>query len=140
MKKIVGRIVGVLFAILLAIVLGVFGLQWAASERVEVVELHTVDPASGEAVITRLWVVDHEGKAYLRVGADGSGWYSRLSATPTISVTRQGTRGDYLAVPRPEKSTIVNDLMQAKYTWGDTVIGYLVGSRENSVPVELQPL
>ena len=134
------KILGWTLGVLLAIVLGVFGLQWAASERVEVVELHTVDPASGEAVTTRLWVVDHDGKAYLRVGADGSGWYSRLTASSQISVTRQGTRGDYLAVPRPEKSDIVNDLMQAKYTWGDTLIGYLVGSREGAIPVELQPL
>lgn len=136
MKKIVGWTLG----ILVTVFVGIFALQWVASERVEVVELHTLDYASGEIVTTRLWVVDHDGKAYLRVGADGSGWYARLSATPRISVTRQGVKADYLAVPRPEKSDIVNNLMQAKYTWGDTLIGYLVGSREGSVPIELQPL
>ena len=38
----------------------VFVLQLVASERVEVVELHTLDE-QGEEVITRLWVVDDSG-------------------------------------------------------------------------------
>ena len=48
-------------------------LERLAAERVEVVELHTLDEA-GEPVTTRLWIVDDEGYQYLRVGSDGSGW------------------------------------------------------------------
>lgn len=42
---------------LLLVALLVLGLQIVASERVEVVELHTLDSAGVEAT-TRLWVVD----------------------------------------------------------------------------------
>ena len=53
------------------------GLERLAAERIEVVELIAANDA-GEKQITRLWVVDDEGLAYLRVGADGSGWYDRI--------------------------------------------------------------
>ena len=60
---------GVVFGLLILVV----GLQYIASERVEVVELLTVDEVDGP-ITTRLWVVDDAGFAYLRVGADGSSW------------------------------------------------------------------
>ena len=62
--------IGVLFVIIL---LPVAVIQ-VASERIEVVELHTIDEA-GKPVTTRLWVVDDDGFQYLRVGADGAGWF-----------------------------------------------------------------
>jgi len=110
-----------------------------AAERVEVVELHTVD-AAGEPVTTRLWVVDDEGYQYLRVGADGSGWFSRLQAMESVELTRDEQRGRYQTVLRPDKSARINELMQSKYTWGDSYIAALVGSRDGSIPIELQPL
>lgn len=124
---------------LILLVVGVFVLQGAASERVEVVELHTLD-AAGEEMTTRLWIVDHEGRGYLRVGADGSGWYSRLRENGEIELTRGGERLRYEAISRPELSEPINALMQAKYTWGDTVIAALVGSRDGSIPIELRPV
>ncbi len=133
--KIAGWILGGVLALLLV----VLGMERLAAERVEVVELHTVDEA-GEPVTTRLWIVDHQGRGYLRVGVDGSGWYSRLKANGEIELTRDGKRARYAAVDRPELSETVNDLMQEKYTWGDTYIGILVGSRDNSIPIELQPV
>ena len=60
--------------VLLALAAGLGILQWTASERVEVVELIAAD-AAGVLTTTRLWVADDAGMAYLRVGADGSGWY-----------------------------------------------------------------
>lgn len=122
--------------LLVAIAVLMIGVERVASERIEVVELHTIDEA-GEAVTTRLWVVDDGGYQYLRVGADGSGWFSRVQANSQFEVTRGDARGVYTAVLRNDKSDLVNELMQAKYTWGDTAIGMLVGSREGSVPVEL---
>ncbi len=132
------KYVGWGFGVLLVLVIGLLALERAAAERVEVVELHTVDSA-GEPVTTRLWIVDHEGTAYLRVGADGSGWYSRLTANPEIELTRGGQRMAYLAVPTPALSDDINALMQQKYTWGDTFIGALVGHREGSIPIALKP-
>ena len=132
------KYVGWVLGILVAISVLVTGLQYLASERVEVVELHTLDE-NGEQVTTRLWIVDDEGYQYLRVGADGSGWFSRIEANDDFQVTRNGTTATYTAELRPEKSVRVNQLMQDKYTWGDTLIGYLVGSRKGSIPIELHP-
>jgi len=136
--KIVAWVVGIL--LLLALAFGV--TERLAAERVEVVELHTEDE-DGNMVVTRLWVVDHDGFAYLRVGGDGSGWYSRLSdkeRNPTIKVTRGDDTRHYQAAPTPSLSNEINRLMQEKYTWGDTFIGKMVGSREGSVPIKLIPL
>lgn len=132
--KIVAWTGGAILTLLLAGLL----LQIAASERVEVVELRTFE-SDGSTVATRLWTVDHDGHAWLRVGKSGSGWYSRLVAHPQVTVVRQGIEGDYLAVPRPEKSATINRLMQEKYTWGDTLIGTMLGSRDGSTPIELIP-
>lgn len=129
---------GILATLVLLVVL-VFGLQFLASERVEVVDLHTVD-ADGVAQTTRLWIVDDGGYQYLRVGASGSGWFSRLQANGNFQMTRNGETQRYVAELRHEKSDRINDLMQAKYTWGDSLIGVLAGSRENSIPVELHPV
>ena len=105
-------------------------LQIAASERVEVVELHTMD-ASGEEQTTRLWIVDHEGRPYLR-GDDGSGWVKRLKASAQVSLTRDGERHPYRWQVRPEKIETINQLMRDKYTWGDQVITTVIGDRGES--------
>ena len=127
----------------LGVILGVFALigiaQTAASERVEVVELHTVD-ASGEPQTTRLWIVDDEGFGYLRVGGDGSGWFSRLQANGEFKVTRQNSTASYTAVLRQDKRERINNLMNEKYTWGDDFINVLVGGRDGSIPIELHPV
>jgi hypothetical protein len=137
--KIAIKTVIVLLGSVLLLALTLVVLQTAASERVEVVELHTVDEL-GEPVTTRLWVVDDEGYQYLRVGSDGSGWFDRLRRNEEFELTRSGRRQSYRSVLRTDKSERISDLMQAKYTWGDSVIGFLVGSREGSVPIELHRL
>lgn len=133
MKYIVWTI-GTLFIILLAYL----GLQTAASERVEVVELHTTNE-SGEEQVTRLWVVDHGGFAYLRAGHAASGWYLDLKTNPTIKLTRGETTANFTASIDADAQTAINDLMQKKYTWGETFIGTLF-SRDNSIPVRLTAL
>ena len=115
------------------------GLERLAAERIEVVELIAANEV-GEKRITRLWVVDDEGMAYLRVGADGSGWYDRILMNDSVEVVREGVRAEYRVQARPEKSVRINELMQQKYTWGDTLIGQMLGGREGSIPLELQPL
>jgi len=125
--------------LLLVIILLPIAVIQVASERIEVVDLYTIDEA-GEPVTTRLWVVDDEGFQYLRVGADGSGWFNRIQANGEFEVTRSGIREVYTTVLRADKSGLVNELMRTKYTWGDTVISMLTGTREGSVPIELHPL
>ncbi len=126
-------------AVFVAAILLLTGLQMAASERVEVVELHTMDE-TGEAVTTRLWVVDDEGYSYLRVGGDGSGWFTRLQANGEFELTRDEQRLRYRAVLRHDKSERINALMQEKYTWGDSLIAALVGSRDGAIAIELHAL
>lgn len=123
-------------AALVAMLVITFGGQYLASERVEVIDLYTTD-LEGEAVITRLWVADDEGYAYLRVGADGSGWFDRLQENVVFRVGRDGEVREYTAVLRPDKSAVINQLMQDKYTWGDSLMAVMVGSREGAVPIEL---
>ena len=115
------------------------GLERLAAERIEVVELIAANDA-GEKQITRLWVVDDEGLAFLRVGADGSGWYDRILMNDSVEVVRDGVTAQYRVQARPEKSERINELMQQKYTWGDRLIGQMLGGREGSIPLELQPL
>jgi len=112
-------------------------IQLIASERVEVVELHTLNN-QGEEIITRLWVVDDDGYQYLRVGADGSGWFDRLRAAEMVDITRNGRRYSYSWTTRQTKSAQINVLMRGKYGWGDSFIGYLTGGRVGSIPIELR--
>ncbi len=123
----------------LGLALGFLALQTLASERVEVVELYTTDEA-GETQTTRLWVMDDEGYQYLRVGADGSGWFTRILENGQIEVQRNGETASYTVVQRPDKSEKINTMMQEKYTWGDTFFATVLGSREGSIPLELHPL
>ena len=139
LMRIIKKVVYWTLAILLVLIVALFGLQRTASERVEVVELHTTDEA-GEPVTTRLWVVDDDGYQYLRVSADGSAWFSRLQANGEFQVTRNNDTAIYTAVLRDDKRDRINQLMQQKYTWGDSAIGYLAGNREGSMPIELHRL
>lgn len=127
-----------LAAALVALVVLMFGLQFVASETGEVVVLHARD-ADGSMAQTRLWVVDYQGRQYLRCGADGSGWFSRLTANPAIELERAGQKDAFLAVPEPALSAEINGLMEQKYGWRDALIGAMVGGREGSVPVRLDP-
>ncbi len=122
----------------LVVAAAAFGLlNRLASERVEVVTLHTLD-AAGEAKDTRIWVLDHEGRAYIRSGPD-SGWYARLAARPTFELTRGGVRRTYRAVERPELRDTLNARFREKYGWGDAFITAVVGGRQRSILLELVP-
>ena len=114
-------------------------VQILASERVEVIDLYTTDEL-GEMQTTRLWVMDDEGYQYLRVGADGSGWFDRVLQNGEIKVGRNGTTASYTVVQRADKSERINDMMQEKYTWGDTFFATMLGSRDGSIPLELHPV
>ena len=124
--------------IVLALALAFGGLQFAASERVEVVELHTIDD-SGKAQVTRLWVVDHDGHAYLR-GETGSGWFTRLQSADTITLTRRDQTSEFTHQVKNENIARINELMREKYTWGDQFIELALGSRAESNAIELTPL
>lgn len=131
--KLVLRIV----AALVGLVLALFVLQLVASESGEVVVLTTLD-AAAEPHETRLWVVDHEGRAWLRAGAEVQAWYQRLLERPEVSVERDGESADYRAVAVVEARPEINRLMREKYAWADRFIGFLFG-RDDAVPIRLDP-
>jgi hypothetical protein len=131
------KIAGWFVGIVLAAVLMFIAAERIASETAEVVILHTDDGA--EQVTTRLWVADYDGSAWLRTGADGSGWYTRLTANPQIEVERDGRLASYTAVPEPSASDAVNARMLEKYGWRDRFIGMIVGGREGSIAIRLVP-
>lgn len=109
-------------------------LQFAASERIEVVEIQTID-ADGLPQTTRLWIVDDEGTPYLR-GESDSGWYRRLTASNTIKVTRAGQTEQFLT-SIDNNIGVINSLMQDKYTRGDDFFATMLGSRDASNAIRL---
>lgn len=125
------------------ILIGLFllglGVVQVASERVEVVEMHTLDH-QGEPMSTRLWIVDDDGQQYLRSGNGTSLWFERIQANPNFEVTRNGITEVYTAQLRRDKRDHINALMHEKYTWGDTLISLITGARDAAIPVELHPL
>ncbi len=134
MKYII-RVVEIVVGLMLILLL----VQTLASERVEVVELYTTDELD-EPQTTRLWVIDDEGYQYLRVGADGSGWFTRIMENGEIRVNRDGNTQAYTVLQRPDKSEKINTLMQEKYTWGDSFFATMFGGRDGSIPLELHPV
>lgn len=126
---------GILFGLFL---LGL-GVVQVASERVEVVELQTLDD-QGEPMITRLWIVDDGGQQYLRSGNGTSLWFERIQENRRFEVTRNDVTEEYTAVLRPDKRDHINALMHQKYTWGDTLIAIMTGSEVAAIPVELHAM
>ncbi|MFI5216353.1 MAG: hypothetical protein ACHQ3O_07405 [Candidatus Limnocylindria bacterium] len=128
----------------LAVLAGILGLalvivatQYVASESGEVVVLRTRD-AAGAFHETRLWVVDHDGSAWLRAGNPSGGWFPRLSADPGVLLVRGSETLAFQAVPTPEARDTINDLMQAKYGWADSYISFFF-PRAKKIPVRLVP-
>ena len=117
--------------------IGVFALQFAASESGEVVVVSTTD-AEGKAHETRLWVVEYEGSMWLRAGMDSNAWYGRVAQQPDIIVQRDGVAGTYRAVAVPEATQAIQELMREKYGWGDQVISAMI-DRSRSVALRLDP-
>ena len=122
--------------VVIAIFVALFGLQMAASESGEVVVVTTTDPATHQPKETRLWVVDHDHHAWIRAGSPASGWYKRLSATPTINVKRSNVAETYTAVPLVAMRDTINALYATKYGWADKLVGAMM-NRSASVPIRL---
>ena len=126
-----------LVGIILGLALIIGGLQVVASERVEVVQLHTITEA-GEEVVTRLWVVDYNGHAYLR-GDNDSEWFKRLQSSRKFTLIRGEQTCDFTHRVKNENIDTINQLMRKKYTWGDRVIEMAIGGRAESNAIELTP-
>ena len=124
-------------AAVVGLFVAVMALQMIASESGEVVVLTTTDEA-GAPQETRLWVVDHDGAAWLRAGSDQQGWYGRLRNQPRIQVERDGATNPYTATPAPASTPEINRLMAEKYGWADRFIGMMF-PRDGAVAIRLDP-
>ena len=124
-------------ALVALLVLGALygALNYLASERVEVVTLHTVD-AAGQPKDTHIWIVDRQGAAFIRT-REGSGWYARLAAAPSFELTRGAVRARYTAVSHPELRDEINTQFRDKYGWGDAFISFTLGGRDDAIALEL---
>lgn len=114
-------------------------LVFGASESGEVVQLVTQD-AQGDAVTTRLWVVDTDGDMWLRAGDGASGWYQRLTAhgmDSPATLIRGEQAYAITALPEPQRIADINQLMADKYGLGDTLVGILAGSPEAGIAVRV---
>jgi hypothetical protein len=104
----------------------------------EVVTLSTFDSRE-KAVHTDLWIVDIEGRAYVRAADAESDWLERLKAHPEGQLRRKGKDSRVRAVPSadPAMREAVNRAMRRKYGSVDRVVSWL-RDRSNSVPVRLE--
>lgn len=129
LKMIAGSLVGLLVLLL--------GLQMFAAENGEVVLITTRDLTGGEHD-TSLWIVESDGHQWLRSGSPKSGWYARLTQTPSLDLRRAGVRAPYNIVVVPAQLPEINRLMHEKYGWADTYVG-LFASHQSAVPIRLDP-
>jgi hypothetical protein len=111
---------------------------YLAGERTEVAVLTTYD-ADGASYDTKMWVVDYEGRPYVRIGRPGRGWGERLKANPNVVLARDGS-------PEPRIAAIVTDSAQRgaidrafaeKYGWVDWWFGLVL--RKDPAAVRLDP-
>lgn len=120
MKKKMGWTAG----IILGLIVVVLATQMITSELgSEVVELHTLDNMD-QSHTTRLWIVDHDGIAYLRAGMASSGWLLRGQQNDSVELTRNDVTQSYAFEPREEMRETVNKLLLEKYTWGFKYISF----------------
>jgi hypothetical protein len=112
-------------------------LEVLAAESGEVVVLTTHGDVDSTQT-TRLWVVDYDGATWLRAGSPQASWYQRLLARPDIEVERNAATASYTAKPEVDKRDEINRLINDKYGWADTYIGWWFG-REDAVPIRLVP-
>ena len=109
-------------------------------EEGEVATLVTFE--SGEhAVHTDLWIVDVEGRTYVRAADAETDWLERLLGRPEVELRRNGVASRVHGMPSdvPAVREVVNRAMRRKYGSVDRVVSW-VRDRSRCVPVRLEPL
>ncbi len=124
---------------LLALVVALPVFYFTLAESGEVVVLETTDVSGGH--VTRLWVTDHEGHAWLRTGDPSAAWLARLRANAEVGVTRAGRRETFRAVIVEDPATrdAINALTLAKYGWRERVLRAVMMDPAGVKPIRLEP-
>lgn len=128
------RLVLILLSALFLIALGTY----LAGEQTEVAVLRSFDPEQ-RAHDTKLWIVDWNGRPYVRVGRSGRGWGERVRAHPDVELARGAARTPVRASFVDDAPTLraVDEAFRLKYGWVDWWFGIAV--RRNAETVRLDP-
>jgi hypothetical protein len=137
----VRRVAFVLGVIVVVAALSYAGLIVLFETSGEVVAVRTVD-ADESPYESRLWVVDVDGRAYLRTGNAESRWLANMRSHPTVTITRGGVAKAYLATPVADVGVRdrVNAATAAKYGIAESFLRVAVLDAEHTIPVRLDPI
>jgi hypothetical protein len=132
------KLVKILAGVLVVVAL-LAGAYLAMAESGEVVVLETYDRAGAHR--TRVWVVDHDGSAWLRTGDPGAPWLARLRANPEVAVERGGKRREYRATPVDDAATrdAINALTLEKYGLAEEILRAVMMDPSRATPIRLEP-
>lgn len=103
----------------------------------EVVTLRTQRP-DGSWQETRLWVVDHDGAAWLH--SAGEEWLARFEGAAAVELERDGATRRYAARADREAHARIDALLREKYGLADRWVRLLAPCDEGTVPVRLDRL
>ena len=121
----------------LAVVAVVLTTLWV--DEGEVATLVTFDRQK-QAFHSDLWIVEVEGRTYVRAAEPDTDWLERLQARPELQLQRNGVVARVRGVPSddPVVREAVNRAMRRKYGDVDRVLAWLRDC-SRSVPVWLEP-
>jgi len=122
----------------LAVVTAALASMWV--EEGEVATLVTFD-AQDRPLVSRLWIVDVAGDAYVRAPNPGARWLRRLRSQPIVHLSRGNGIVSVRGVPQPDASVRerVNTAMVRKYGRLERALVWL-RDPSRSVPVRLDPV
>jgi len=132
------RVLRLLGAALGALLL-VVAATYVAGEQTEVARVRTVDGA-GAVHETKLWIVDHDGAAWVRVARPEREWFRRLREQPEIELVRGDASPQKVrATPDPTEETkaALDAAFRAKYGLVDWWYGVVL--RRDPIPIRLDP-
>jgi hypothetical protein len=95
----IAKIIGILLAIYVGIVVlfeSLLGYYQPESDGTLVITTTDSDGNQSDRVLS---TIDDEGTLYVAVNHWPRSWYNDTKANPNVVITRNGERGDYIAVP-----------------------------------------
>jgi hypothetical protein len=122
------------------LLVGALFFSWKSFSQAarETVVLHTGTVGSQDHFAT-LWVVDDDGRVWIRAETRQRRWLGPLQARPEVELRRGGQTRRYEAVPMddPEAIAYVNALFREKYGLADR-LREIVTTRD-PLPIRLDP-
>jgi len=126
----------------MGIVTGVLVLGALALDEGEIVTLYTQE--AGRSYSTQLWIVEVDGREYLRANRPNARWLGRLRVNPAVGLRRadapHGSSESYWARPIEDEGLQgrVDAEIARKYRFADKTWGRFV-DRARAKLIELEP-